>query len=210
MKITKIEPSKKKGFKRIYIDGQFFMSVSDEIIARRLLYENKEIGEDEIPEISRNVLVRKARERLLYALDRRLHSEKELREKLRRDYPPDIIDAAINELDSLGLIDDEAFAKAFCEHRKEALKKGPYAIRQELILKGVSRDIIDIVLDEYFCDEDDEFESAKEVARKYQNDLDTPKGRQRLFAALTRKGFSYGVIRRVMRSLCDENLEDLD
>lgn len=210
MKITKIEPSKKKGFSRIYLDGQFFMSVSDEIIARRLLYEEKQIGEDEIPEISRNVLVRKARERLLYALDRRLHSEKELREKLKRDYPPDIIDAAIAELDSLGLINDEAFARAFCEHRKESLKKGPYAIRQELILKGVSRDIIDIVLDEYFCDEDDEFESAKEVARKYQNDLDTPKGRQRLFAALNRKGFSYGVIKRVMRSLCDENLEDLD
>lgn len=210
MKITKIEPSKKKGFKRIYIDGQFFMSVADETVARRLLYENKEIGEEEIPELSKSVLVRRARERLLYALDRRLHSEKELREKLKRDYPPDIIDAAIYELDSLGLINDEAFSRAFCEHRKESLKKGPYAIRQELILKGVSRDIIDIVLDDFFCDEDDEFESAKQVAAKYQNDLDTPKGRQRLFAALTRKGFSYSVIKRVMRALCDENLEDID
>lgn len=210
MKITKIEPSKKKGFKRIYIDGEFFLSVADETVARRLLYENKEIGEDEIPELSKSVLVRRARERLLYALDRRLHSEKELREKLKRDYPPDIIDAAINELDSLGLIDDEAFARAFCEHRKEALKKGPYAIRQELILKGVSRDIIDVVLDECFCDEDEEYSSALSVARKYQKDLDTPKGRQRLFAALTRKGFGYSVIKRVMRSLCEESLEDMD
>lgn len=210
MKITKIEPSKKKGFSRIYLDGQFFMSVADETVARRLLYEGKQIGEDEIPELSKSVLVRRARERLLYALDRRLHSEKELREKLKRDYPPDIIDSAINELDSLGLIDDEAFARAFCEHRKQSLKKGPYAIRQELILKGVSRDIIDPIIDEFFCDEDDEFESAKEVSRKYQNDLDTPKGRQRLFAALNRKGFSYGVIKRVMHSVCDENLEDLD
>lgn len=210
MKITKIEPSKKKGFKRIYIDGEFFLSVADETVARRLLYENKEIGEDEIPELSKSVLVRRARERLLYALDRRLHSEKELREKLKRDYPPDIIDAAINELDSLGLIDDEAFARAFCEHRKEALKKGPYAIRQELILKGVSRDIIDAVLDECFCDEDEEYSSALSVSRKYQKDLDTLNGRQRLFAALTRKGFGYSVIKRVMRSLCDENLEDMD
>lgn len=207
MKITKIEPSKRKGFKRIYIDGQFFMSVADETVARRLLYENKEIGEDEIPELSKSVLVRRARERLLYALDRRLHSEKELREKLKRDYPPDIIDAAIGELDSLGLIDDEAFACAFCEHRKEALKKGPYAIRQELILKGVSREIIDSVLSEAFCDEDEQFNSALAVAQKYTKDLDTPKGRQRLFAALTRKGFSYDVIKRVMRSVCDEDLD---
>ena len=207
MKITKIEPSKKKGFKRIYLDGQFFMSLADETVARRLLYENKEIGEDEIPELSKSVLVRRARERLLYALDRRLHSEKELREKLKKDYPPDIIDAAINELDSLGLIDDEAFARAFCEHRKESLKKGPYAIRQELILKGVSRDIIDSVLEECFCDEDDEYNSALVVSQKYIRDLDTPKGRQRLFAALTRKGFSYSVIKRAMRQLCDEQLD---
>ena len=208
MKITKIQPSKKKGFKRIYIDGEFFMSLADEIVASRLLYEGKEIGEEEIPELSRSVLIRRARERLLYALDRRLHSEKELREKLKRDYPPEIIDAAINELDSLGLINDEAFARAFCENRKESLKKGPYAIRQELILKGVSRDIIDAVLDEAFCDEDDELELAKIVARKYQNDLDTPKGRQRLFAALTRRGFSYTVIKMAMRALCDEIIED--
>lgn len=183
------------------------MSVADETVARRLLYENKEIGEDEIPELSKSVLVRRARERLLYALDRRLHSEKELREKLRKDYPPDIIDAAIGELNSLGLIDDEAFARAFCEHRKETLKKGPYAIRQELILKGVSRDIIDSVLSEAFCDEDEQFESARAVSQKYIKDLDTPKGRQRLFAALTRKGFSYDVIKRVMRSVCDEDLD---
>ena len=184
------------------------MSLADEIVASRLLYEGKEIGEEEIPELSRSVLIRRARERLLYALDRRLHSEKELREKLKRDYPPEIIDAAINELDSLGLINDEAFARAFCENRKESLKKWPYAIRQELILKGVSRDIIDAVLDEAFCDEDDELELAKIVARKYQNDLDTPKGRQRLFAALTRRGFSYTVIKMAMRALCDEIIED--
>ena len=204
MKITKIEPSKKKGFSRIYTDGQYFMSLADEIIARRLIREGKEIGEDEIPELSKESLVRRARERLLYALDRRLHSEKELREKLRRDYPPEIIDAAIAQLSSLGLIDDAAFARAFCEHRINSLKKGPYAIRQELILKGVSKDIIEKVLSESFCDEDTEFDAAMLAAKKYQNDIDTPKGRQRAFAALTRKGFSYTTVKRVVKELCDD------
>lgn len=210
MKITKIEPSKKEDFSRIYIDGQYFMTVSDEIIVRRRLSEGNEIGEEEIPELSKSVLARRARERLLYALDRRLHSEKELREKLKKDYPPDIIDAAISELDSLGLIDDETFAKAYCEHRKDSLKKGPYAIRQELILKGVDRDIIEEVLSEVFSDEDEEISGAREVAKKYQKDLDTPKGKQRLFAALTRKGYSYATVKKVMREMCDEFSEYQD
>lgn len=210
MKITKIEPSKRKGFSRIYLDGQFFMSLADEILARRALKVGNELSEGDVPELSRASLVRRARERLLYALDRRFHSEKELREKLRRDYPPDIIDAAIAELDSLGLIDDAAFARAFCEHRANSMKKGPYAIRQELILKGVSREVIDAALGEVFCDEDEEYNAAKKAAEKYQSDVDTPKGKQRAFAALTRKGFSYSVIKRVMRELCDgfEEFED--
>ena len=210
MKITKIEPSKKKGFSRVYVDGQFFMSLADEILSRRAIKVGSELSEDSAPELSRAALVRRARERLLYALDRRLHSEKELREKLRRDYPPDIIDEAIAELDGLGLIDDAAFARAFCEHRAVSQKKGPYAIRQELILKGVDREVIDAALGEVFCDEDEEYRTAKKAAEKYQSDIDTPKGKQRAFAALTRKGFGYNVIKRVLRELCDgfEEFED--
>ncbi|MEE1279413.1 MAG: RecX family transcriptional regulator [Oscillospiraceae bacterium] len=210
MKITKIEPSKKKGFSRIYLDGQFFMSLADEVITRRALKVGNELSEEQVPELSRAALVRRARERLLYALDRRLHSEKELREKLWRDYPPDIIDAAIAELGRLGLIDNSSFARAFCEHRVNSLKKGPYAIRQELILKGVSREVIDAALSEVFSDEDEEYNAARKAAEKYQSDIDTPKGKRRAFAALTRKGFSYSVIKRVMRELCDgfEEFED--
>ncbi len=203
MEISKIEPSKRKGFSRIYVDGQFFMSLADEILVRRAIKVGSELSEDSAPELSRACLVRRARERLLYALDRRLHSEKELREKLRRDYPPDIIDDAIKELDDIGLIDDAAFARAFCEHRMVSQKKGPYAIRQELMLKGVERDIINAALDEVFCDEDGEYSAAKAAAERYRDDLDTPKGRQRAFAALTRKGFEYNTIKRVLRELCE-------
>ena len=46
-------------------------------------------------------LVKRARERLLYCLDRRLHSERELRDKLYGKYSPDIIDSAIYEIASL-------------------------------------------------------------------------------------------------------------
>ena len=82
--------------------------------------------------LDRKKLVNRAKERLLYCLDRRLHSERELRDKLYLKYPPDVIDSAIEEIRELGLIDDFKFALAFAEHRRDLQKKGPFKIKQEL------------------------------------------------------------------------------
>lgn len=154
-------------------------------------------------------LTHRARERLLYCLDRRLHSEKELRDKLFGKYPTHIIDAAISEIADLGLVDDLKFALAFAEHRKNTQKKGPYRVRQELFAKGVCREFVDIAVAEVFSDEDDEVSAALLVAEKYKDCLDDIKGRQRCYNALIRKGFSFAVAKKTMQKLCDiENEQD--
>jgi SOS response regulatory protein OraA/RecX len=71
-------------------------------------------------------------------------------------------------------------------------------------MKGVSRDIAREAVDEIFSDEDEEFSSALAVAEKYKKDLDTPKGKNRLYGALSRRGFGYGVIKKVMQTLCSD------
>ncbi len=153
--------------------------------------------------VSDKKLVHRARERLLYCLDRRLHSEKELRDKLFGKYPPHIIDTAISEIADLGLVDDLKFARAFAEHRKNVQKKGPYKVRQELFAKGVCREFVDIAVEEVFSDEDDEVLSALLVAEKYRDCLGDIKGRQRCYNALIRKGFSFDVSKKAMQKLCD-------
>ncbi len=165
----------------------------------------KQIYAPTTPE-ERKKLVHRARERLLYALDRRLHSEKELREKLYSKYPADIIDAAINELNSLGLRDDYRFAISFAQNRKNVQKKGPYLVKSELLAKGVCRDIADEVILEVFTDEQDEVESAKRLLEKYRNVIDTEQGRRRAYSALIRKGFSYSVAKKAFSEFnCDEH-----
>jgi regulatory protein len=179
-------------------------SLALEAIAKAEAIEvTDEYVEEELKKMSEAALVRRARERLLYSLDRRLHSEKELREKLRQNYPPHIIDAAIDELSRLGLVNDEAFARAFAEQRLHINKKGPYAIVSELILKGVDKQLARIIVDELTSDCDDEYTAALAVAEKYKKDLDTPKGKQRLYGALARRGFSYSVVKRVMQETAD-------
>ncbi|MBQ8868099.1 MAG: regulatory protein RecX [Oscillospiraceae bacterium] len=204
MIVTKIEAyGGKSKFSKIFADGEYIISLPPELIERFSLKVGVEIDQAELKKLSEAALVRRARERLLYSLDRRLHSEKELRQKLRQNYPPQIIDAAISELSRLGLVNDEAFARAFAEQRLHINKKGPYAIVSELILKGVDKQLARAVVDELTSDCDDEYKSALAVAQRYKKDLDTPKGKQRLYGALARRGFSYSVVKRVMQEAAD-------
>ena len=204
MTVTKIEAyGGKSKFSKIFADGEYLISLPPELIERFKIEVGAQIDEQEIKNLSEAALIRRARERLLYSLDRRLHSEKELREKLRQNYPPHIIDAAIAELSRLGLVDDEAFARAFAEQRLHINKKGPYAIVSELILKGVDKMLARRVVDELTSDCDDEYTAALSVAEKYKKDLDTPKGKQRLYAALARRGFGYSVVKKVMQEVCN-------
>ena len=98
MKITSIESyNNSKGFFKIFVDGEYQTSLHKSIIEKFSLKEGDEIEASLLSSLDEAAQVRRARERLLYSLDRRLHSEKELRQKLFRDYPPKIIDAAIND-----------------------------------------------------------------------------------------------------------------
>ncbi len=144
---------------------------------------------------------------MLYCLDRRLHSERELRDKLYGKYPPDIIDSAVEEIRDLGLIDDLKFAIAFAEHRRDVQKKGPFKIKQELFSKGVNREIIDAAIDEVFEGEDSQIQAAILVTQKYKHELDTDEGKRRCFAALVRKGFSYSVAKTALRRACECEIE---
>ena len=170
MIVTKIEAySGKSKFSKIYADGEYLISLPPELIERFKIEVGAEIDEEELKKMSEAALVRRARERLLYSLDRRLHSEKELRDKLRQNYPPHIIDAAISEL----------------------------------IIKGVDKQLARSVVDELTCESDDEYKSALAVAERYKKDLSDPKGKQRLYGALARRGFSYSVVKRVMQEICN-------
>lgn len=203
MQISKIEPYDNKKFSKIYVDGEYILSLANEIVIKKNLTVGSSIDDEELISLNEAACVRRARERMLYSLDRRLHSEKELRDKLRRDYPPKIIDKAIEELRKLRLIDDKKFAIAFCEHRKNVQKKGPYLISRELFAKGVSREIIDEAIGEIFEDSDSELESAKDALSKYAHNINDEKVKKRAFATLVRKGFSINVVKAAMREITE-------
>jgi regulatory protein len=80
-------------------------------------------------------------------LEARPRSEDEVRRKLLRlGYRPELVEDAVTRLLSVGYLDDEAFAQAWVESRDRAHPRGERALRQELRLKGVDREVADAVL----------------------------------------------------------------
>ena len=63
-------------------------------------------------------------------------------------YRTDLVDGAIARMADLGMLDDEAFARAWVESRDRARPRGERAIREELRLKGIHRETVDLVLGE--------------------------------------------------------------
>jgi regulatory protein len=139
-------------------------------------------------------------------LETRSRSVLEVRRRLTSaGYRGDLVDGAIARLTELGMLDDEAFARAWVASRDRARPRGERAIREELRQKGVDREIVDLVLEERSETAEGELtpdlEAAERLVRKNERSLarvaDPRQRRQRAYALLARNGFDPDVCREV-------------
>lgn len=205
MKITKIEPQKRRPQRRsVWVDGKFYCGVSEEVLLRAGLREEQTVTEEELFELTKGEERRKAKEYALNLLGYRMRSEKELKDRLeRKGYDKDVIRDVSEDLRRVDLINDLEFARAWVRNRMETNPKGPYALRTELWKKGVAKETVDQVIDE-FSSTYDEVETALKLAgRRFGNhpDLTDPAIRRRLLGFLTRRGFSYDTCGTVMEKM---------
>lgn len=152
-------------------------------------------------------------------LEPRARSVAEVRRRLTgTGYRPELVDGIIERLLEFGMLDDEAFARAWVESRDRARPRGERAIRQELGLKGIDRSTIDLVLEERreavagAPTDDGEATSADRAAaerllarhaRSLARVADPRQRRQRAYALLARNGFDPDVCRAVAAAVAD-------
>ena len=138
-------------------------------------------------------------------LEVRSRSVAEVRRRLTRaGYRPDLVEGAIARLTDLGVLDDEAFARAWVESRDRARPRGERALRDELRLKGIDREIADAVLLERHDDPGavapDRIAAERLIGknRRTLDRIDEPrKRRERAYALLARNGFDPETCREV-------------
>lgn len=150
--------------------------------------------------------LRKARERALYLLDERDYSFVELYKKLERNYPEDICLEVVNGLAELKLVDDRRYAEKLAEKLVEVKKLGYYRARQEMLAKGLDRELTEEILSGY--EEDTDQRLAELIEKKYARRITDEDSLRKVKNALVRQGYSYYDIDRVMGEMFFEEDED--
>jgi regulatory protein len=165
-------------------------------------------------------------------LEARSRSVAEVRRRLTgAGYRADLVDGAIARMLELGMLDDEAFARAWVESRDRARPRGERAIRAELGLKGVDRAVVDAVLadrrsggsvgderggtgaTEGPAPSADRAAAERLIARQARalSRVPDPRARrQRVYALLARNGFDPEICREVAASFVAEHEPDPD
>ena len=139
----------------------------------------------------------------LNALVARAKSKGELVAHLKkRGVEPEVAEATIFRLQEAGLVNDEEFARAWTQSRHSAKKLSKRIIAGELRTRGVDQNSIDNALDE--IDDEAEYQMAFGLAMKKYNTMSRLEPDvlvRRIQSLLQRKGFTFGVIGRVIREL---------
>lgn len=137
--------------------------------------------------------------RLLAARPR---SEKELGDRLSAaGFERAVVDAALERLRSLGLVNDEEFAVQWVEERSVRKKLSGLALLQELRDKGVSADVAQAALARANVDEEAQ---AVELAARYARRVATKPLREqfsRIQQMLQQRGYGYGVAEAAARKV---------
>jgi len=205
MKITKIEIQKGRPRRRtLYVDGKFFAGVDGEVVERLGLEEDQEIEGGSLAEILQQEEIRRAKEYGLNLLSYRMRSVEEMRMRLtEKGFNGEVVDSVIGDLKRVELLDDQKFAMAWMRSQMETNPKGSYGLKMELGEKKVPEEIVQEVLKVY-SKEYDEREVAITLARKRMKAFGKEKEeviQSRLADFLSRRGFSYEIIREVVHQV---------
>ena len=120
-------------------------------------------------------------------------------------YEDDDVARAIDRLRAQRYVDDEAFARYWVEQRERFKPRGDRALRTELVQKGVSRDVIDVVLGERAPDAD--VEQAKRALSRPMTrwaTLTPAERKRKIHTYLAARGFDYGTIEEVIRASVEQ------
>lgn len=195
MTITDIVPKRKK-LSAIYIDGEFAIKLDTETVLASRFSVGSEITDDELKELIDASNEKRAKEKALWLISYRDHSKRELEEKIRRTSDKDSAAKAVERMEELGLVNDEKYARRYCEElifHKHLSKKGAM---YKLSEKGIDKELASEILDE--LDPDPREHIAIILDKKYKSVLNTEKGRRRAVSALQRMGYSWGDINAVL------------
>lgn len=136
--------------------------------------------------------------RSLKLISIRPRTEKEISEFVQKKFGEKIIEKTLEFLKNKKFLDDLEFAKWWIEQRMEFRPKSNIILKNELLQKGVDRNIIEEVLSESSNEEEAVRKLLQKNLRKF-GDLTNRENFQKAAQFFQRKGFSWNTVEKILR-----------
>lgn len=201
MLILEIKPNRKHLTNILFDNGETVL-LDNDTVYENCIKEGSELTEEKVKELKEDSDYRRAKSRALWYLDRMPLTEKALYEKLvKAGFSSSASAKVLAKLVELGLMDDYRYAEnfaAFCAERNISKRE----IKQKMYLKGVPKEISEKVLENLDQSEEDQIKAL--IATKYKTKITAENGIQKVYAALIRKGFSFGAVKAALKQYSEE------
>lgn len=212
MKVTRITKKNEKNV-IVWFDNDEKLYLAYEVLLKNGLRINSEISESHFSFLIKENQKFFIKQSAYNLLARRVHSVRELQNKLRnKKYDPELINEIIEHLLSTNLLDDFKFATAFIEEKIKLSAWGKARLKIELMKRGVSQEIISRLLQENLS-EDSQYDNAVQLAQKKlkllnNRNMDKNQIVKKLYSFLQSKGYSYTLSKKAVEDILRISLEE--
>lgn len=198
--IISFEKQKKENCDRynLYLDGKFFSGIEAETIVKFGLKNGRDIDKDKIEEIVEESESNYAFNKALKLLSKSIKTENEVASYLKsKKINDNSINLALNKLKEYRYIDDNIYIENYVNFYKQ--KYGKNKIRQNLIQKGLEKDVIELYLN--YDDEEEINKIVTEIKKQSkQKEIDL-KLKQKIIRNLAYKGYNFDLIKNAFTKL---------
>jgi regulatory protein len=204
--LTGLAPDPRRpDYRLVEVDRGRFASLPAEALVGLDLTVGREIGALVLERLQELADLEAAHRAALRALARRAHARFDLRRRLlQKQHPPAAIDAALERLTTVGLLDDARFAVDYAA-AKARRGRGPARLVHDLQSQGIDRRVAeDAVRTSLAAEGVDPTQAVRALAEKRARQLaglPAAVRKRRLVAFLVRRGFQGSDIRSVVDGL---------
>ncbi|MBW8009810.1 MAG: hypothetical protein FVQ83_01030 [Chloroflexi bacterium] len=201
-KITALRTQKRNSQRvNVHLDGKFAFGLNR--VVAGWLQVGDELNQEKIKELQDKDAAEIAYQRAVNFLSYRPRSETEVIGNLRKHKTPDEqIEKVIDRLKRSNLVNDEEFARLWVDNRSDFRPRGGYALRMELLRKGLSEDIIAAAI-ENINESELAYQAALKRSRTLVN-LEWKDFRKKLSGFLSRRGFNYETTSLTVKKVWEE------
>ena len=194
----------------VHLDGVPALELSDWTIGKHGLHTGDDLDEHMVDKIKSTEEETQAKNNAVNYLSYRQRSSKEIIDHLmKKGSTRECAENVTHQLQSARMINDLEFARAFVRDRLKRKPTGQALLRTQLFAKGITSSMTDMVLAELISTQSQQASALQAAKRKIQltqyskRNLNDEKRKKHLLDFLLRRGFSYEIAMKTIRTTLD-------